>query len=95
MATLAQVPRFVSPDLTDTLKQAGVTLTILPDAPRELLRAAIALRGGYCDWTVGHTAWVVTLYLPEERTFSGGTLEDGLAACLAWLVAPERRTPVL
>jgi len=95
MTTLAQVPRFVSPDRTDMLSRAGVTLTLLPDSPREQLRAAIAQRGGYRDWTVDHTGWVGTLYLPEERTFSGGTLEDGLAACLAWLVAPERRAPVL
>jgi hypothetical protein len=57
-----------------------------------MLRAAIARHGGYCDWSVDHTGWVVTLYFPEERTFSGGTLEDGLAACLTWLVARERRT---
>ena len=95
MTTLSQVPRFVAPDLTDTLSQAGLTLTMLPDAPGEQLRAAITQHGGYRDWTVGHTGWVGTLHLPEEQTFSGGTLEDGLAACLAWLVAPERRAPVL
>ncbi|MGH2615956.1 MAG: hypothetical protein ACRDJC_12000 [Thermomicrobiales bacterium] len=49
------------------------------------LRAAIARRGGYCDWSVDHTGWVVTLYLPQERTFAGGTLEAALAACLEWL----------
>jgi hypothetical protein len=49
------------------------------------LRAAIAQRGGYCDWSVDHTGWVVTLYLPQERTFAGATLEAALAACLAWL----------
>jgi hypothetical protein len=32
---------------------------------------------------VDHTDWVVTLYLLEERTFSGGTLGDGLTTCLA------------
>jgi hypothetical protein len=56
---------------------------------RETLRAAIARHGGAIDWTVDSTGWVVTLYLPEERVFSGVTLEDGLLACLAWLVASE------
>ena len=91
MATLSRTPRSNSPDLAVTLVPAGVDLTFLPGAPRDTLRAAIARRGGYCDWTVDHTGRVVTLYLPEERTFSGATLEDGLAACLAWLVALERR----
>jgi hypothetical protein len=54
-----------------------------------MLRAAIAGHGGAIDWTVDHTGWVVTLYLPEERGFSGGTLEDGLLTCLAWLIAAE------
>ena len=91
MATLPRAPRSAFPDLTVTLTQAGVDLSFVPGAPREMLRAAIARHGGYCDWTVDHTGWVVTLYFPEERTFSGGTLEDGLASCLAWLVAAERR----
>ena len=92
MATLSRAPRSVSPDLlTVTLIPAGSDLPIVPGAPRDTLRAAIARHGGYCDWTVDHTGWVVTLYFPEERTFSGATLEEGLTACLAWLLAPERR----
>lgn len=91
MTTLPQAPQSGSADLTATLTPAGVDLTFLPGAPRERLRAAIAQHGGYCDWTIDHTGWVVTLYLPEELTFSGGTLEDGLASCLTWLVARERR----
>ena len=94
MATLPRAPRSTFPDLAVTLTQAGVDLTFVPGAPREMLRAAIARHGGYCDWTVDHTGWVVTLYFPEERTFSGGTLEDGLASCLAWLLSLERRGEV-
>ena len=63
----------------------------VPGAPCDMLRAAIAERGGYCDWAVDHTGWVVTLHLPEEQVFSGSTLEDGLLSCLAWLVASPRR----
>jgi hypothetical protein len=29
---------------------------------------------------------VVTFYLPEERPFSGRTLEEALGWCLAWLI---------
>ena len=60
-----------------------------PRVGREALRAAIARHGGAIDWTVDHTGWVVTLYLPEEQVFSGSTLEDGLLSCLVWLVASE------
>ena len=52
---------------------------------RDRLRAAIARLGGYCDWHVDSTGWVVTLYLPEERTFVGPTLEAALSACVVWL----------
>jgi hypothetical protein len=31
----------------------------------------------------------VTRHSPEDRDFSGTTLEDGLAWCLVWLLAPE------
>jgi hypothetical protein len=56
----------------------------------DMLRAAIAERGGYCDWTVDNTGWVVTLHLPEEQVFAGRTLEGGLLSCLAWLIASPR-----
>ena len=91
MVTLTRASRSISADLAAALTQARVELTVAPGALRDTLRAAIAHLGGYCDWRVDHTGWVVTLYVPEERTFSGGTLEDGLASCLAWLVTPERR----
>jgi hypothetical protein len=44
---------------------------------------------GYCSWTVDHAGWVVTLHSPEEQDFSGKTLEEALAWCLVWLMAPE------
>jgi hypothetical protein len=52
------------------------------------LRAAIAHRRGYCWWTVDHAGWVVTLDSARE-VFYGRTLEEALAWCLVWLMAPE------
>jgi hypothetical protein len=57
---------------------------------RDLLRAMIAQHGGVIDWTIDSAGWVVTLYLPEERTFCAGTLEDGLTTCLTWLLMSDR-----
>ena len=73
--------------LTAALGQAGISLMAEQGALRETLRAAIAQQGGWIDWSVDHTGWVVTLYLPQEQIFTGPTLEDGLTACLTWLVA--------
>ena len=73
--------------LTTALGQAGRGLTAEQGALREALRAAIAQQGGWIDWSVDHTGWVVTLYLPQEQIFTGPTLEDGLNACLSWLMA--------
>jgi hypothetical protein len=91
---MAARSRTAHPDLQDivvTLGDVCFDRTRVPGAPRDMLRSAIAERGGYCDWTVDYTGWVVTLHLPEERIFSGSTLEDGLLSCLAWLYAsPER-----
>jgi hypothetical protein len=86
MATLPHDPRSVSPDLTDTLNRTGIDLTSASGARRDMLHAAIARYEGYCHWSVDYTGWVVSLQFPEERTFSGGTLEDGLMRCLTWLV---------
>jgi hypothetical protein len=36
-----------------------------------------------------HAGWVVTLHSPDEQDFSGKTLEEALAWCLVWLMAPE------
>ena len=88
MATLSRAPQ-PAPDLTVAIGQSGIDLTATDGGVRETLRAAIARHGGAIDWTVDHTGWVVTLYLPEERVFFGGTLEDGLRSCLAWLVATK------
>jgi hypothetical protein len=56
---------------------------------QDALRAAIATRLGYCSWDVDYAGWVVTLHSPDERDFSGTTLEEALAWCLVWLMAPE------
>ena len=91
MATLPYDPRAVSPDLVDRLSRAGIDLTTESGARRDRLHAAIARYEGYCDWLVDSTGWVVTLHFPEERTFSGGTLEDGLMRCLTWLAQRSGR----
>ena len=44
---------------------------------------------GSCSRTVDHPSWVVTLHSPEEQDFYGKTLEEALAWCLVWLMAPE------
>jgi hypothetical protein len=36
-----------------------------------------------------HAGWVVTLHSPDEQEFYGRTLEEALAWCLVWLMAPE------
>ena len=87
MATLSRAAHPDLPDTLVTLTDTGGDPTRVPGAPCDMLRAAIAQQGGYCDWTVDCTGWVVTLHLPEEQVFSGSTLEDGLLSCLAWLVA--------
>ncbi len=49
----------------------------------------IATRRGSCSWDVDDTGWVVMVHSPEEHDFSGKTLEEALAWCLAWLLFPE------
>ncbi len=68
--------------------RAGVDPTLEGRALQDALRRAIASRVS-CDWTVDHAGWVVMLFSPEEQTFSGKTLEEGLAWCLVWLMFPE------
>jgi hypothetical protein len=58
-------------------------------ASQDALRRAIASRRGHCSWEVGHAGWVVSLHAPEEHDFYGRTLEESLAWCLVWLMAPE------
>jgi hypothetical protein len=69
--------------------QAGVDPTLEGRALQDALRAAIATRRGYCSWDVDHAGWVVTLHSPDEQDFYGKTLEEALAWCLVWLMAPE------
>ncbi len=79
----------LAPDLTGAVAQAGVDPTLERRALQTALRRAIVSRRGYCDWTVDHAGWVVTLMSPEEQQFSCQTLEESLAWCLVWLMAPE------
>ena len=60
---------------------------------RDRLRSAIARLGGHCDWRVDSAGWVVTLHLPEERTFVGPTLEAALSACVVWLTPTPAAAP--
>jgi hypothetical protein len=79
----------LAPDLAATVAQAGVDPTLEGRELQDALRKAIATRRGYCDWTVDHAGWAVTLLSPEEQTFFGRTLEEALAWCLVWQMAPE------
>ena len=79
----------LAPDLAGAVAQAGVDATLEGRALQDALRRAIATRRGYCSWTVDHAGWVVTLHSPDEQDFYGKTLEEGLASCLVWLMAPE------
>jgi hypothetical protein len=79
----------LAPDLAGAVAQAGVDPTLEPRELQPALRQAIATRRGYCDWTVDHAGWVVILLSPEEQEFYGRTLEEALAWCLVWLMAPD------
>jgi hypothetical protein len=79
----------LAPDLAGAVAQAGVDPTLEPRELQAALRQAIATRRGYCDWTVDHAGWVVILLSPEEQEFYGRTLEEALAWCLVWLMAPD------
>ena len=79
----------LAPDLAGAVAQAGVDPMLESRALQDALRRAIATRRGYCSWDVDHAGWVVTLHSPDEQDFSGKTLEEGLAWCLVWLMAPE------
>ena len=79
----------LAPDLAATVALAGVVPMLEGRALQDALRRAIATRRGYCWWDVDQAGWVVTLNSPEEQTFYGKTLEEVLAWCLVWLMAPE------
>jgi hypothetical protein len=76
-------------DFAGTIAYAGIDPALEGRALQDALRAAIAARRGYCWWDVDHAGWVVTLDRPERQEFSGRTLEEALAWCLVWLMAPE------
>jgi hypothetical protein len=76
-------------DLAGTVAHAGVDPSSDDRALQDALRRAIATRRGSCSWTVDHASWVVTLDFPERHEFYGRTLEEALAWCLVWLMAPE------
>lgn len=57
--------------------------------PATLAARASRHRRGSCWWTVDHVNWVVTLDSPERQELNGRTLEEALAWCLEWLMAPE------
>ena len=79
----------LAPDLSGRLPHAGVDPTLEGRTLQDALIVAIATRGGSCRWDVDHAGWVVTPSSPEEQTFYGTTLEEALAWCLVWLMAPE------
>ncbi len=71
------------------MAHAGIDPTLDGRALQDALRREIAISGGSCWWDVDHAGWVVTLDRPERHEFSGRTLEEALAWCLVWLMAPE------
>ena len=82
-------PPVLSRDLAGTVAHAGVDPTLEGRALQDALRAAIGIRGGSCWWDVDHAGWVVTLVSPDRQGFYGKTLEEALAWCLVWMMAPE------
>jgi hypothetical protein len=75
-------------NLAGTVAYAGVDPTLEGRALQDALRAATATRGS-CWWDVDHAGWMVILSSPQVQTFYGKTLEEALAWCLVWLMAPE------
>lgn len=76
-------------DLAGAVAQAGVDPTLDGRALQDALLSAIADRRGYLSWDVDHAGWKVFLHHPDQETFYGRTLEEALAWCLVWLMAPE------
>jgi hypothetical protein len=56
---------------------------------QDALLSALADRRGYLSWDVDHAGWLVFLHSPDQETLDGCTLEEALAWCLVWLMAPE------
>ena len=78
-----------SVDSRSRRRSGGPRLPLDGRALQDALLTAIGTRRGYCSWTVDHASWVVALHSPEEQDFYGKTLEEALAWCLVWLMAPE------
>jgi hypothetical protein len=72
----------LAPDLAGTVAYAGVDPTLEGRALQDALLREIAARRGHCWWDVDYAGWVV-------EQFYGRTLEEALAWCLVWLMAPE------
>jgi hypothetical protein len=81
--------RRIAPDLAIAVATGGLDASLEGSAQQDALLSSIAAHRGSCSWTVDHASWVVTLHSPEEHGFYGKTLEDALAWCLMWLMAPE------
>jgi hypothetical protein len=81
--------KIVAADLAGTFARAGVAATREGRALQDALISAIADRRGYYTWDVDHASWVVTLLYPQRQEFYGRTLEEDLAWCLVWFMAPE------
>lgn len=79
----------VASDVAGAVDFAGMDPTLERRTQQDALRSPIADRHGNCDWTVDHARWGMTRYHLEEQTFSGRTLEEGLAWRLVWLMRPE------
>lgn len=76
-------------DLSGAIAHAGVDPTLEGRTLQDALLSAIADRRGYLSWDVDHAGWLVFLHHPDQETFHGRTLEEALAWCLVWLMAPE------
>jgi hypothetical protein len=79
------------PALVAELAEVGIDPTLEGPALCEALQRAIPSHRGSCTWQPIHTGWVVTLHYPERRTFFGQSLEEALAWCLLWVIAPRRQ----
>ena len=86
---MANAHLILAADLAGAIAKAGVDPTLEGRELQDALLSAIADRRGYLSWDVDHAGWVVALHHPEEQTFYGRTLEESLAWCLVWLMAPE------
>lgn len=71
----------MAPDIAAAIALAGIDPTLESRPLQDAIRAAIATRRGYSDWTVDHAGWVVTLYHSKQQ-FHGPRLRKDLLT--AW-----------